>query len=850
MNLGNSVLSGPSCVSPGHCHCSSNEGSSGGNATSELLVPSSAALAPGDRPPPNERGLVTYNADLNLPLNGPTLRTGEVWQLGTEDGRSMQRAYLALHANGLSVRPLDGKVAFHLAWSPFSLVQACRLHTVQADNATPWLRLFKVSVFHHGSTHIFATYGEKADSDRAQWLADVSRALRMLTQSLFPSYSIRSAPLPGAGWTNTRLLAGYLLLCDDRGVSLVYCELHSHFDGTAMFAGYEDEHCDCLVMRMNIELASCVTERVGVDCSCFSLVGRHFAARTCAEKMLWLRAISNVKVKLRHCVSNPTPEELKSYRLAIQESARRVEHPAEDFTRRALLPRRSPARRGPPTSQQPAGPSTGPSGAAFVAAGAGGSGTNSTGAGISVGSAGIATWGTTGPPSTQPPQEQASSRAGNSPLGPPDLARLQRLPPPHRPPLLDDAPTHYGNSNGRSSFLSGASGAVNGGHVPLSSRDAPASEPVMIRTLAKMAPSAPAAMDSPVHIPLRDPPPLPPPIEGSDSQQVLTPHTGRGVADEEPEVEDQADNRMYMTSQGLSSSMESSDDREETTWSSPREPSDRGLGGMQQATDPMDEAIASAMRVAGNQATVLELEEPTAEGTGGNGSSQPNGHEDGYHPLFAQTSLAVNKGREKFTAGAIPEDAAPSPEPEAEASTLSDVASMPLPGYTYQDSGKNSTAPRRAVDAPRPGGAAPPEGVPAIPAQRHAEGPRVEERCLTVQRRRSRFGGLRCLAGVCGGGRKIASPQAPQAPQALQPEVPSLRVPGAAESPRRTVLGPGAALTMASGLPQSSQQELWVTALPQPPKPHQGDDSQEQYPRHPAGLQSYTSCTLEDRVTI
>ena len=40
------------------------------------------------------------------------------------------------------------------------------------------------------------------------FLAKVSRALRILTQSLFPSFQLAVFPLPGASWTATRLLAG------------------------------------------------------------------------------------------------------------------------------------------------------------------------------------------------------------------------------------------------------------------------------------------------------------------------------------------------------------------------------------------------------------------------------------------------------------------------------------------------------------------------------------------------------------------------------------------------------------------------------------------------------------------
>mmetsp|Transcript_77283 Transcript_77283/g.202783 ORF Transcript_77283/g.202783 Transcript_77283/m.202783 type:complete len:566 (+) Transcript_77283:201-1898(+) len=299
------------------------------------------------RPPNRPRqGLVTYAADAHLQLMEPPIRAGEVWHLCPEDGHSFRQGILSLHPNGLSVTPIgEGPRAaplLSIAWSPFSLVQACRLHTVQADESQPHMRLFKVSIFHHGLTHFFATQGEKADMERARWVADVSRALRMLTQSLFPRFSLRADPLPGASWTATRLLAGYLLLYDDLGVSLVYGELHTHWDAAAAFAAYEDEYCDVQVVHLCIDMHTCVSERVGIDCSCFSLGDHHFSTRSCSEKMLWLRAISNVKVKLRHWASNPTPLDLRHYRSSIAEHLRGLPQPPEEaHATGPLLPRRN-----------------------------------------------------------------------------------------------------------------------------------------------------------------------------------------------------------------------------------------------------------------------------------------------------------------------------------------------------------------------------------------------------------------------------------------------------------------------------------------------------------------------------
>ena len=35
--------------------------------------------------------------------------------------------------------------------------------------------LVKVSVFHHGLTHFFATHGVGADTERARWVADATQ---------------------------------------------------------------------------------------------------------------------------------------------------------------------------------------------------------------------------------------------------------------------------------------------------------------------------------------------------------------------------------------------------------------------------------------------------------------------------------------------------------------------------------------------------------------------------------------------------------------------------------------------------------------------------------------------------
>lgn len=286
-----------------------------------------------------DRGILSYIAELNRPLIGPPLRVGEVWHLHHEDAKSLEPATLSLYANGFEVRPDNGSDVTTVSWSPFSLVQACRLHSVQADAALPWLRLFKVSVFHHGAAHHFAARNEDPEATmRARWVADVARALRLLTASLFPPFRICSDPVAGAAWTSTRLVAGYLLMCDNQDVALVYCELHCHWDQIAAFAVYEDEFCETRVMHVALGVHTCISERVGVDCSCFSVDGHHFSARSSAEKAFWLRAVSNVKVKLRHRAENPSTEELVHYRSSVADCARSIRDP--ELAPHPLLPRR------------------------------------------------------------------------------------------------------------------------------------------------------------------------------------------------------------------------------------------------------------------------------------------------------------------------------------------------------------------------------------------------------------------------------------------------------------------------------------------------------------------------------
>lgn len=301
---------------------------------------------------PRDSGTIRYMVDLDSPMSGLPLRVGEVLYMQCGAGGVLSRATLALYANGFTVNIAEDKDAgtaaeeLSIAWSPFALVQACRLHSLQADLATP-LRLFKVSVFHHGSTHFFAVEGDDADVERTRWVADLARALRLFTQSLFHHTELVADPVPTAPSTGSRVLAGYLLKCERKDVVLVYAELHALRQGHAEMLLYEDDSCTHPLLPLGLEVHTPVSEHVAVDCSCFTLDTMHFTARTSAEKSLWLRVISNLKVKMVHSPADPTTEELVAWRSAIAESIRTLTPSVEDPDPRQkpLLPRRFLSRR-------------------------------------------------------------------------------------------------------------------------------------------------------------------------------------------------------------------------------------------------------------------------------------------------------------------------------------------------------------------------------------------------------------------------------------------------------------------------------------------------------------------------
>lgn len=269
-----------------------------------------------DEPPfqlPQIDGRWLYSILADQPLRGKPIREGELWHLSSEE--KVELVHFSLYINGFTFESSDKETSISL--SPFSLVRTCKFQNTCPKLKAADLRIFKVALFSQNTCHFF---GIKAEEDRGEWVNDISRAMRLVTQSIFPPFTISCEPLNSVSSTQRRLMAGYLVhRDDDYFASVLYGELHPHSEDKAKLVFYENEVCLTPVMDVYITEDSVCCEKIGINCSCFSIEDHQFSTRTLSERRLWLRAISNLKVKLKNRAPSPTNEELKHFRLSIKE---------------------------------------------------------------------------------------------------------------------------------------------------------------------------------------------------------------------------------------------------------------------------------------------------------------------------------------------------------------------------------------------------------------------------------------------------------------------------------------------------------------------------------------------------
>eukprot|EP00439_Symbiodinium_sp_Y106_P084502 s855_g25.t2 len=302
----------------------------------ETLPRLRAKLPPG----PRLRSVPTFRAAESETMQGEPLLIGTLMHIKLEE--SVQQMTVTLYANGFSMSPLVGGGSdarrVNRAWSPFSLVEKCQVKTLQ--HSAYWA-VFKLTVFRAGGHDLclyFACTGGNAYKERDRWVEKIGVLVSQVTRSLFPPAEIKVQPLPGIESTSTRILAGFLLQgCNMDTCQLVYAELHAYVAGEAKLTLYRDEWCDRELTTIVLSNASTVSTRSGVHCNVFGIDHHRFCARDADEKELWLRAVSNVKVKLMFEAPDPTSEELWIFRHSVQERIALLDGSRSDQAPEALL---------------------------------------------------------------------------------------------------------------------------------------------------------------------------------------------------------------------------------------------------------------------------------------------------------------------------------------------------------------------------------------------------------------------------------------------------------------------------------------------------------------------------------
>ena len=128
-------------------------------------------------------------------------------------------------------------------------------------------KIFKISLFAQGACYYFGIRGvseRDAEEERSRWVMDISRIMRLVTQSLFPTFQISCDPIKNAELSESRLMAGYLVHYDDCfTASVLYCELHVNTPDHSRFIFYEDETCTHQLSEIYVTERSICCEKIG-----------------------------------------------------------------------------------------------------------------------------------------------------------------------------------------------------------------------------------------------------------------------------------------------------------------------------------------------------------------------------------------------------------------------------------------------------------------------------------------------------------------------------------------------------------------------------------------------------------
>merc|ERR1712137_655640 len=172
-------------------------------------------------------------------------------------------------------------------------------------------KAFEVRIIESNKKFFFGTCVQdekQAEVERSNWMLAIVDVIAGVASSLFPDVYLACYPIPTVPSTERRVLAGVLLHFDgEHGISACYCELHSQREGRAELVLYENQFCEQIILEIPIHVSTSCTKLSGFPSAAFMLDDHTFAGRSEEESSLWMRAISNVVVKIQNDAADPTP---------------------------------------------------------------------------------------------------------------------------------------------------------------------------------------------------------------------------------------------------------------------------------------------------------------------------------------------------------------------------------------------------------------------------------------------------------------------------------------------------------------------------------------------------------------
>ncbi|CAE8704398.1 unnamed protein product [Polarella glacialis] len=161
---------------------------------------------PSQRRPPFT-GVLSYDSTSDQPLRGAPIREGPLWLLSADEEVAL--VTVSLYVNGLGFKHRAQEHSY--SFSPFSLVRNCKFQAITSEGVDlAEFKCFKVSMFTQAQCFYFGVKSvDDADTEeeRSRWVMDVSRAMRLVTQSLFPPVQMSCEPLRNVPNTWNRLMA-------------------------------------------------------------------------------------------------------------------------------------------------------------------------------------------------------------------------------------------------------------------------------------------------------------------------------------------------------------------------------------------------------------------------------------------------------------------------------------------------------------------------------------------------------------------------------------------------------------------------------------------------------------------